>query len=509
MTTTKTFYERAFLNFTHQTKNSYQKGLSWYGNVRQLIHGVNEKLMKWISRHRRQIILSVGIFVFIGLTALLIYDCFRGVVINCAQTGVGGLLGGSLLGVIIGGLIAIALYYSLWLIDRLLLGIIYILLLTPFLAGALFYGVYLLGIVILQFVLLIPLTIFFILNGLWLFWQRIFYTCPNAHCSFRQEGIYRGIPTYVCPKCGESHQWLWPNLYGLLFHLCVCGHQLPTLDILGRNKLMRLCAVCKTELPPRKLPEELVALVGASNVGKTTFLLASIQHLSQNPGKHNVRVELPIPSQRAEITQGIDNMKHGVPPLKTDATVQNAYQFLIERQGRKSWLYYYDAMGEAFTTIERYGRMENIRHLNGILLLIDPFSLDGLRGEAGKVNTGLAASTTRIDDVIAAMIGSLGTVRRERGRTSIPLAVVITKADTDQVQAELGDIRQTFASTEKCEASLKRWGAGNALNLIQQNFKTIRFFACSSLGRSPQPGDSRPFQAFNVLEPLLWILNIQ
>jgi len=251
-----------------------------------------------------------------------------------------------------------------------------------------------------------------------------------------------------------------------------------------------------------------VALVGGPSVGKTTFLLMSIQSLINGiQGGKLMRAEIAAPRQKADIEQELAALKIGIPPVKTDRTLRHAYQLRLQQHSGESLLFYYDAAGEEFSSIERYGRHENVKHLDGLILLVDPFSLDGLRHEAARNDAALGASTTALDDVVAATIGTLHRMHRQKNQQNpIPLAVVITKADAEPVKNVLGDIRHRLPSDKRCKQALEDWGAGNSLRLLQQNFKTVRFFACSALGRVPQQGLNRPFQPYGILEPLLWVL---
>jgi hypothetical protein len=122
--------------------------------------------------------------------------------------------------------------------------------------------------------------------------------------------------------------------------------------------------------------------------------------------------------------------------------------------------------------------------------------------------TGLRPSQTPLDNVVFSTIATLRRIRFNGSqRNSLPLAIVITKADAKSVQEVLGDIKHQLPTTEQCEEALIQWGAPNSLQLIRQNFKTIRFFACSALGRTPREGDHSPFKGYGIGEPLQWILN--
>lgn len=364
--------------------------------------------------------------------------------------------------------------------------------------------------VISQFLLLVPLVFLAFVNRMWLLWRRIFYTCPNRECS------YRGLPIHVCPTCGKSHNKLWPNIYGLLYHYCDCGTKLTTLDLLGRKRLTRLCAACKIQLTDKigELPEKLVALVGGPSVGKTNFLLMSTQrllngkrNLTGKTGNNGMKAELIVPAQIQELTRGIENLEKGIPPGKTQRAHTMAYLLRMACQSQKSLLYYYDAAGEEYSTINRAGRHENIKHLDGLILLVDPFSLEGLNNRVREEEAGLRASQTPWGDVVTSTIATLRCMPSRKRHQSIPLAVVITKADAQSVQEMLGDIKKRLPGSEQCEKALVRWGARNSVELLRQHFDTLRFFACSALGRSPGSDNGKPFMDYGIMEPLQWILN--
>jgi hypothetical protein len=500
----KTFYKRALLRFKTKSVHSYQHGMDWYRSTHSKVHEWNQDVVDWVTDHLRAII-SIGVVVFIGITILLFIDLFKNQINESRQVGIEVIGIIPILVLIVGAVFAVLVYFSLWLMDRILLAMIYIVLFMPVFIGVIFYGSYLVLLVISQFLLLILLTILFFMNRLWLLWRRIFYTCPNRECS------YRGLPVHVCAKCGENHEKLWPNKFGLFYHFCTCGKKLPTLDVMGRGKLTRLCATCKIRLSEDigELPEELVALVGGPSVGKTNFLLMSTKRLMESKNEKGIQAEIVVPGQEQELNQGIADLEAGIPPEKTKVTHTLAYLLRVKRESRKSLLYYYDAAGEEFSSIKRSGCHKNVKHLDGLIFLVDPFCLEGLKYKAAIEESGLRPSQTPLDNVVSSTIATLHRIRFNGSqRNSLPLAVVITKADAKSVQEVLGDIKRQLPTSEQCEEALIKWGARNSLQLIRQHFKTLRFFACSSLGRTPREDDYRPFKEYGIEEPLQWILNV-
>lgn len=76
---------------------------------------------------------------------------------------------------------------------------------------------------------------------IWAHWQGRFHDCPRCH--------YRGRLLYACPRCGTVERDLRASPYGLRYRPCHnCGTSLPTLDMLGRHQLKKICANCSTSL---------------------------------------------------------------------------------------------------------------------------------------------------------------------------------------------------------------------------------------------------------------------
>jgi hypothetical protein len=59
-----------------------------------------------------------------------------------------------------------------------------------------------------------------------------------------------------------------------------------------------------------------------------------------------------------------------------------------------------------------------------------------------------------------------------------------------------------------CRKALDALGAGNVVRGLEQYFTSVRYFACSALGRIPDPKNRAPFQPAGVIEPFLWLLRL-
>src|SRR6185436_3833946 len=133
----------------------------------------------------------------------------------------------------------------------------------------------------------------------WLLLRRVTYRYPYEDCA------WRGLPIHVC-ACGERYPDLLPSFYGIFHH--TCRHQdgksekLPTLDLLGRNRLTRLCGGCKRPLIHSslgELPEWPVAVVGGAGAGKTVFLLQATRQLGERLAERRGALRIDAAAQEA------------------------------------------------------------------------------------------------------------------------------------------------------------------------------------------------------------------
>jgi hypothetical protein len=100
---------------------------------------------------------------------------------------------------------------------------------------------------------------------------------------------------------------------------------------------------------------------------------------------------------------------------------------------------------------------------------------------------------------------------REAGRSDIrklPVAVVVSKVDAiDAGDVDAGDGIAPGDQGEKVSGWLEAHGGGNLVRLLAAEFGSCRFFAVSSLGRTPDPSNSSAFSPNGTLEPFFWLLS--
>lgn len=345
---------------------------------------------------------------------------------------------------------------------------------------------------------------------IWLLIRGIAYRCPYDGCS---EG---GLPIHIC-SCGEEYADLVPSFFGIFYHRCRHGDstvKLPTMDILGRSKLPRLCKACKRPLLHSSigmLQEFPISVIGIEGSGKTTFVTQGVRSLARRILQiPEAKVRFDSKDQEIGFKRDIGTLDRGGTLPKTSGEVIQALGLAVQVPKRlKCLLYLYDSPGEHFATMQRFGQKRVIKHLRGIILLVDPADIRGING------SGVSA----FSDLVAVLISGVESQRlafNAHDQCEVPVAVVLGKADSlpaDQYPFLSGLTPNGGAVSERersdrCRAALIKLGEGNSVRALDQRFANIRYFACSALGRAPDPKNKQAFRPDGVAEPFCWLLNL-
>ena len=221
--------------------------------------------------------------------------------------------------------------------------------------------------------------------------------------------------------------------------------------------------------------------------------------------------------QRGQLEDDLRALDRGQVLAKTAGDVMQAFALAVRlRQPRRlrSLLYLFDAPGEHFATMERFGRKQILQHLGGIILLIDPFALPPLETRGRRLHAGIKPSGVPLDKVAATLINGVNSMllRQPTQKCQVPLAVVIGKADAhpslDKLCPRSGGPHAPDLSP-RCRLALQRLGAGNAIRALEQKFEKVSYFASSPLGRLPDLRNTSAFQPVGVIEPFAWLLGLQ
>lgn len=337
--------------------------------------------------------------------------------------------------------------------------------------------------------------------------------CPNDYASFK-------LPLFECPHCNELHEKLYPGVKGILFTRCSCGHFLPCSVVSGRNHLRSFCPKCRFELASSNVKDLSIQIIGGNSSGKTAYI-AAFQHLYLNSmyysGTSDIYTSPPEKFNDLEMMF----LNGWTKPSSIDEV--QTYSFLHKKKGNvDDGLVIYDVPDEIILS-EQYERNPlNFGYSDGIIILIDPLSVNTIREES-KLSNGISSidgySNDSAESIVVHFINKYSEVagRLAKRMSDIPVAVLITKSDLTVVKRRIGHIKVKVeyennptlyldlkdARNQLCRKYLSDIGLSNVLNNLDSVFSNVSFFPISAIGHVQQSGI--PFEPQGVIEPITWI----
>jgi Double-GTPase 2 len=300
-------------------------------------------------------------------------------------------------------------------------------------------------------------------------------------------------PEFRCPTCGKRHHdGLRPGRLGLLTRRCECGTHLPTLASRAAWAVAPLCKRCKEPLPQGAgaIRDVRIPVFGDVSAGKTRFLYASLNSLMATARD----ITFPDDASRSLAEFGLDVIKSGQETAKTstDAPVSLTCRLGL---GRHSELVHmFDAAGELFRATREPGALRFLDEGNGLVYVLDPFSVDGIRKQLGDKSAAALAHAAAGDpeltyDVVVSRLRDSGVPASTQH-----LAVVVSKADL---------LRSAGLSLPDGSDAIAGWlreaGVHNLVMAARHEFAEVRFFTVASQDVPPGgPGDPGI--------PLRWLL---
>lgn len=295
----------------------------------------------------------------------------------------------------------------------------------------------------------------------------------------------------------------------------------------GRESGRRVCPECHHELAPAycDTPGRIVALVGAKNAGKSTYIAVLLHELRNRVGTE-LETSLvacddrTIERYKRDFARPLFDQQRLLPTTPSAVTApREPLVYLLSRRvkGRFSsrtealTLVLFDTAGEDLRS--RDVRDLHLRYLeaaDAIVFLADPLELASGAQESEPL------------DVLARVTEPL---RQRHGldvkdRLKVPIAVALTKIDALALprQSPLQRSRERSGSLDtddresvdaQVRAMLYEWGAGDLDRYLEQHYSEYGLFGLSALGAMPHddkvgPGGVRPYR---VEDPLLWLLH--
>jgi hypothetical protein len=318
--------------------------------------------------------------------------------------------------------------------------------------------------------------------------------------------------------------------------------------VCNQLSLRRVCPGCHSDLPGDycDVDSRLVALVGAKNSGKSTFIGVLVHELMNRVGQE-LGAALNACDDRTSRRYRDDFERLLYQDRSVPETTQSAaaglraplvYRLTVRRRrwllrrGVSLTLVLFDTAGEDLTSEGSTDR--HLRYLgvaDAIVFLVDPLELPGaaadLRPAAHAMSPPGQPPGQPPDDPLD-VIRRVTTLLRARlarpapKRLPIAVAVALTKIDAfdaalmsnsplhrDRRRDGRLDLADRGLVQEQVRALLDRWGEGSLDRELAESYRVYGLFGLSALGRMPRGRDIDPagISPHRVEDPLLWLLH--
>jgi len=344
---------------------------------------------------------------------------------------------------------------------------------------------------------------------------------------------------FICPYCFNKFNSYIPGWTGRLFGV--------------RTSVKDKCPTCGTKFPRglTSLSSVMIAIIGDKDTGKSNYisvLIYRIKELYQQFGwsliaiddeteklynrvfykplyGHNGIAYTVKATQQAELNQDVKQ-----PLLYTlGMSYRNKYSF--RHKYKVITLAFFDTAGEDLRNQgdvnEEFYRY--IYNSSGIIMLVDPTGIKGLRAKAGLKETTAASSDEmrKVFERIARII-QVEKYKSLAARIDIPFAITLSKIDIFRENNILNETNIFKKSKHKGYVDMSEidsissdiMGCISEYDTIllnaTQSFKNVRFFGVSALGEDPKEDprthakplveSTRP-DPIRVEDPFLWILS--
>jgi hypothetical protein len=243
-----------------------------------------------------------------------------------------------------------------------------------------------------------------------------------------------------------------------------------------------------------------------------------MRHFSSLPGG-TARLDSEV--QQQEFDTQVAQLDRGEILAKTMGLAMHALGLAVRAsKGLRCLMYFFDKPGEYFETMRQFGQLQGVEGLKGIVLLVDPFSSPELSAQTKWMSDQLKPSETALPKVVASLINAVDMTLLQGQPNqvcTVPLAVVIGKIDAFEPQlkelfpflAGIGPSSSPDGDEQMsalCRNAISKLGDSTSIRSLELKFSTIRYFACTALGRMPELRNRSPFQPKGVIEPFLWLL---
>jgi hypothetical protein len=265
-------------------------------------------------------------------------------------------------------------------------------------------------------------------------------------------------------------------------------------------------------------------IFGGASSGKTVLLHTILERIIQRSDwSSKVGVKFVRPDESRTHSTVVKDLKQGMEPPKTSELLPTACTVALDAGGWERVLYLYDPAGEALADQEHLSTHRYTSYVHGLILVIDPFSIDRVRqhyeSQPDWREFSIRPSELPLEDLITRVTNHVEQAQEisTTDRIKVPLAVVITKVDAFDLEEKLGPPavqRAQFANPELSDEEagnqvIRSWlrahGEEHTVHMLEKRFTVLQFFSVSGLGRMPDNSASAPYVSKRVLDPIDWL----
>ncbi|WP_018657912.1 TRAFAC clade GTPase domain-containing protein [Actinomadura flavalba] len=312
----------------------------------------------------------------------------------------------------------------------------------------------------------------------------------------------------------------------------------------GQATGSRVCPECHNPLPAGycDAPGRIVALVGAKNAGKSTYIAVLLHELMNRVGTELDASlvacdDRTIERYKRDFARPLLEEKRLLPTTASAVTSpREPLVYLLTRTRRTRFarestaslaLVLFDTAGEDLRSREvRDLHLRYLEAADAIVFLVDPLELPGAQASVAVLAGDRPGSDPDSEpiNVIARVTEALRSRHdvKPGDRLDVPVAVALTKIDVlapelarqsalhrPRPGAGVLDLDDRDAVHEQVRSLLHTWQAGQLDTYLGQQYADYGLFGLSALGGVPQDGrvgagGVRPYRAE---DPLLWLLH--
>lgn len=276
-----------------------------------------------------------------------------------------------------------------------------------------------------------------------------------------------------------------------------------------------------------------ISIVGSESAGKSNYMTVLINEIRGSLG--NVYNCSLFPTGGDDTIVHYENLYYK--PLYEQgkcltSTNQEDVRPLIyslvfddKKVGQTCNITFYDSCGSNFRNervMEDYNR--SIFNSRGIILLLDPTQIPGLREE--YINSGKKVLPDDFSSILSRTIKVIreGNQQKDlKSKIDIPIAICISKLDLIKEKLDPGsylnypsrhlnqpiyDSIDHNCCSQEVRSVIENWAGSDFINQVSSQFSNYAFFGFSSLGSQPdEANEIDRVLPLRVCDPFLWILS--